>query len=282
MTTIGAAGRVGQYTLDNGLRLVTAPASTGQVASVNLWYGVGSRHEVPGRTGFAHLFEHLMFQGSGNVDKGEHFEEVERLGGDINASTSTDRTNYYETVPEHALDRVLWLEADRLETLRDGMTQEVLDNQRDVVKNERRQRYDNQPYGTALERILRLAYPEGHPDEAELARLLHAAVAAGVPFKCTAGLHHAVRHTSAEGFQQHGFLNVLLATHTLLSGAGPEEAADVLAERDGPALAARIGALTHEEAVSVRRAFRSFGTCSVTEPLEDLVVLGALPAARTR
>ncbi|MFD3687509.1 M16 family metallopeptidase [Nocardiopsis sp. NPDC058631] len=163
MTTIGAAGRVGQYTLDNGLRVVTAAASTGQVTAVNLWYGVGSRHEVPGRTGFAHLFEHLMFQGSGNVTKGEHFEEIERLGGDINASTSSDRTNYYETVPEHALDRVLWLEADRLETLRDGMTQEVLDNQRDVVKNERRQRYDNQPYGTALERILRLAYPEGHP-----------------------------------------------------------------------------------------------------------------------
>ncbi|MBB6120764.1 M16 family metallopeptidase [Nocardiopsis algeriensis] len=163
MTGIGAAGQLVRYTLENGLRVVTAPASTGQVAAVNLWYGVGSRHEVPGRTGFAHLFEHLMFQGSGNVAKGEHFEEIERLGGDINASTSTDRTNYYETVPEHALDRVLWLEADRLATLRDGMTQEVLDNQRDVVKNERRQRYDNQPYGTALERILRLAYPEGHP-----------------------------------------------------------------------------------------------------------------------
>ncbi|MFE1167189.1 M16 family metallopeptidase [Nocardiopsis sp. NPDC058789] len=160
---MGTAGRVEQYTLDNGLRLVTAPASTGQVASVNLWYGVGSRHEVTGRTGFAHLFEHLMFQGSGNVTKGEHFDVVERLGGDINASTSTDRTNYFETVPTHALDTVLWLESDRLATLRDGMTQEVLDNQRDVVKNERRQRYDNQPYGTALERILRLAYPEGHP-----------------------------------------------------------------------------------------------------------------------
>ncbi len=163
VTTMGTAGRVEQYTLDNGLRLVTAPASTGQVASVNLWYGVGSRHEVTGRTGFAHLFEHLMFQGSGNVTKGEHFDVVERLGGDINASTSTDRTNYFETVPTHALDTVLWLESDRLATLRDGMTQEVLDNQRDVVKNERRQRYDNQPYGTALERILRLAYPEGHP-----------------------------------------------------------------------------------------------------------------------
>ncbi|SIO86726.1 ZINC PROTEASE [Nocardiopsis sp. JB363] len=163
MTTMGTSGRVEQYTLDNGLRLVTAPASTGQVAAVNLWYGVGSRHEVPGRTGFAHLFEHLMFQGTGNTDKGDHFDAVERLGGDINASTSTDRTNYFETVPTHALDLILWLESDRLATLREGMTQEVLDNQRDVVKNERRQRYENQPYGTALERILRLAYPEGHP-----------------------------------------------------------------------------------------------------------------------
>ena len=160
---MGTSGRVEQYTLDNGLRLVTAPASTGQVAAVNLWYGVGSRHEVPGRTGFAHLFEHLMFQGTGNTDKGDHFDAVERLGGDINASTSTDRTNYFETVPTHALDLILWLESDRLATLREGMTQEVLDNQRDVVKNERRQRYENQPYGTALERILRLAYPEGHP-----------------------------------------------------------------------------------------------------------------------
>ncbi|WP_017592684.1 M16 family metallopeptidase [Nocardiopsis potens] len=163
MASNGAAARIVQHTLDNGLRLVTAPAATGQVAAVNLWYGVGSRHEVPGKTGFAHLFEHLMFQGSGGVAKGEHFDAIERLGGEMNASTSTDRTNYFETVPEHALDLALWLEADRLATLREGMSQEVLDNQRDVVKNERRQRYDNAPYGTALERILRLGYPEGHP-----------------------------------------------------------------------------------------------------------------------
>ncbi|WP_285758814.1 M16 family metallopeptidase [Nocardiopsis ansamitocini] len=162
-TTNGAAKQITQHTLDNGLRLVIAPAATGQVAAVNLWYGVGSRHEVPGRTGFAHLFEHLMFQGSGNVPKGDHFDAIERLGGDINASTSSDRTNYYETVPEHALDLALWLEADRLATLREGMGQEVLDNQRDVVKNERRQRYDNIPYGTAFERILSHAYPPGHP-----------------------------------------------------------------------------------------------------------------------
>nr|WP_236543990.1 pitrilysin family protein [Spiractinospora alimapuensis] len=163
MVSTEAAARIGRFTLDNGLRIVTAPAATGQVAAVNLWYGVGSRFETPGRTGFAHLFEHLMFQGSGNVDKGEHFDAIERLGGEINASTSTDRTNYFETVPAHGLDLALWLEADRLHTLREGVTQEVLDNQRDVVKNERRQRYDNVPYGTALELILKLGYPEGHP-----------------------------------------------------------------------------------------------------------------------
>lgn len=163
VSTNGAVGQISRFTLDNGLRLVVAPAATSQVAAVNLWYGVGSRFETPGRTGFAHLFEHLMFQGSANVAKGEHFDAIERLGGEINASTSTDRTNYYETVPEHALDLALWLEADRLASLREGVTQEVLDNQRDVVKNERRQRYDNVPYGTALERILSLGYPEGHP-----------------------------------------------------------------------------------------------------------------------
>jgi hypothetical protein len=123
--------------------------------------------------------------------------------------------------------------------------------------------------------------PEAHPGEAELAGLLHAAVAAGVAFKCTAGLHRAVRHTTAEGFEQHGFLNVLLAVHALVSGGGPGDAARVLADRDRSAVAARAAALTHEDAVAVRRAFRSFGTCSVTEPLEDLVVLGALPVART-
>ena len=154
---------VDQFTLANGVRLVTAPAATGQVAAVNLWYGVGSRHERAGRTGFAHLFEHLMFQGSANVPKGGHFEAIERLGGDLNATTSTDRTNYYETVPEHGLDLALWLEADRLGTLREGVTQDVLDNQRDVVKNERRERYDNQPYGTAVERLFANAYPAGTP-----------------------------------------------------------------------------------------------------------------------
>ena len=158
-----SAGTISRFRLENGLRLVVAPATSPGIAAVNLWYGVGSRHEQPGRTGFAHLFEHLMFEGSANVAEGEHFKIVEGLGGAINASTWTERTNYFDTVPEHGLDLVLWLEADRLATLREGVTQEVLDNQRDVVKNERRQRYDNVPYGMASERLLAALYPEGHP-----------------------------------------------------------------------------------------------------------------------
>jgi predicted Zn-dependent peptidase len=157
------AETISRFRLDNGLRLVVAPATSPGIAAVNLWYGVGSRHEAAGRTGFAHLFEHLMFEGSANVAEGEHFKVVEGLGGAINASTWTERTNYFDTVPEHGLDVVLWLEADRLATLREGVTQAVLDNQRDVVKNEKRQRYDNVPYGTASERLLAAVYPPGHP-----------------------------------------------------------------------------------------------------------------------
>ncbi|MGW9348966.1 hypothetical protein [Nocardiopsis flavescens] len=115
-----------------------------------------------------------------------------------------------------------------------------------------------------------------HPAEDELAGFLYAAVGLGVPFKCTAGLHHAVRHTTAEGFEQHGFLNVLLATDTLVRGGTAADAAGVLADRDGKSLASRAAGLTAGEAAAVRAGFRSFGTCSIIEPLEDLVVLGAL------
>lgn len=131
--------------------------------AVQVWYDVGSRHEVAGRTGFAHLFEHLMFQGSANVGPGEHFAAIQGVGGTFNGTTSFDRTNYFETVPVHALELALWLEADRMATLLQAVTQDNLDNQRDVVKNERRQRYDNQPYGTAWEHVFALLYPEGHP-----------------------------------------------------------------------------------------------------------------------
>ena len=150
-------------TLPNGLRVVVSPDHTVPNVTVNLWVGVGSRHEQPGRTGFAHLFEHLMFQGSRSVRSGEHFEALMAHGGRLNATTWFDRTNYFETVPTGALELALWLEADRHGHLLDAVTQENLDNQRDVVKEEKRQRYDNQPYGTALIDLYATVFPQGHP-----------------------------------------------------------------------------------------------------------------------
>jgi len=152
-----------RYTLANGLRVVLAEDHANPVVAVNLWYNVGSRNERPGRTGFAHLFEHMMFQGSENVPDTAHIAHIERVGGSMNGSTWLDRTNYFQTVPAHWLDLVLWLESDRMGYLLPAMTQEKLDNQRDVVKNERRQRVDNQPYGDWDERIQALVYPPDHP-----------------------------------------------------------------------------------------------------------------------
>jgi zinc protease len=149
--------------LDNGLRVILSPNRRTPIVAVNLWYDVGSRNEERGRTGFAHLFEHMMFQGSANVAKGEHFALIQAAGGTLNASTWTDRTNYFETLPSHELDLALWLESDRMASLLPAMTQEKLDNQRDVVKNERRLSVDNQPYGTAEERMQELVWPTGHP-----------------------------------------------------------------------------------------------------------------------
>src|SRR5688572_834067 len=150
-------------TLDNGLRVVLSRDPRAPLVAVNLWYDVGSRHEKAGKTGFAHLFEHMMFQGSANVAKGQHFSLVQAAGGTLNASTWLDRTNYFETLPGHELELALWLEADRMASLLPAMTQEKLDNQRDVVKNERRWSVDNQPYGTWDEKMQALVYPETHP-----------------------------------------------------------------------------------------------------------------------
>ncbi len=147
--------------LDNGLRVVVNSDPTVPVVAVNLWFDVGSRDEQPGRTGLAHLFEHLMFEGSANVAAGEHLAIVQSVGGSANATTWFDRTNYFETVPTHALDLALWLEADRLASLE--LTQETLDNQRAVVLEEKRQRYDNVPYGDVLIHLIGLTFPDGHP-----------------------------------------------------------------------------------------------------------------------
>jgi zinc protease len=146
-----AAGRVQfeDYRLPNGLRVLLAPDPASPVVAVDVWYAVGSRDERPGRTGFAHLFEHMMFQGSANVGKGEHFQLVERAGGaDYNGTTNSDRTNYYQVLPANRLNLGLWLEADRMRSL--AVTQENFTNQREVVKEEKRQRVDNAPYFPAI------------------------------------------------------------------------------------------------------------------------------------
>jgi predicted Zn-dependent peptidase len=149
--------------LPNGLRLIIAEDHLVPVAAINLWYGVGSKHEVPGKTGFAHLFEHVMFEGSAHVGKAEHMALVQAAGGVMNGSTWLDRTNYYETMPSHEVELAIWLEADRMGTLLDALSQENLDNQREVVKNEKRQSYDNRPYGSWSERMFGALFPENHP-----------------------------------------------------------------------------------------------------------------------
>jgi zinc protease len=152
-----------QRTLDNGLRVIVAPDNLAPVVAINIWYVVGSRHETPGRTGFAHLFEHFMFQGSRHVTKAEHFSIVQSAGGVNNATTYFDRTNYFETLPSHQYELGLWLEADRMATLLDALDQENLDNQREVVKNEKRQSYDNRPYGSFYEKLMETVFPADHP-----------------------------------------------------------------------------------------------------------------------
>jgi predicted Zn-dependent peptidase len=151
------------FRVPNGLLVTLSEDHSAPVVAVNLWYHVGSANERLGRTGFAHLFEHMLFQGSAHVAANEHFELVQRAGGTLNGSTWLERTNYFETVPSHHLELALWLEADRMGALLPAMTQEKLDTQRDVVKNERRWSVDNQPYGTWWERLPALCYPAEHP-----------------------------------------------------------------------------------------------------------------------
>lgn len=149
--------------LKNGLEYILYQDKSLPLVSVNIWYKVGSGFEVKGKTGLAHLFEHMMFQGSENVVKEMHFRYVQEAGGTLNGSTSTDRTNYFEKLPANSLELALWLESDRMGFFLPALTQEKLDNQKDVVKNERLERYDNQPYGLAWEIINSNLFPEGHP-----------------------------------------------------------------------------------------------------------------------
>lgn len=152
-----------RFVLDNGLTVILHEDHTLPVVSVNLWYHVGSAQEQPGRTGFAHLFEHLMFEGSKNVPEGAFDVWLEQAGGQNNGSTTEDRTNYVIDVPTGALDLALFLESDRMGYLLDTMTPARVDGQRDIVKNERRQSYENRPYGGADLALPALLYPQGHP-----------------------------------------------------------------------------------------------------------------------
>ncbi len=161
--TVDATYDIASRTIENGLRVVVSPSPGLGVVAVNLWYDVGSRHEEPQRQGFAHLFEHLMFQGSRSVGPGEHFALLQGHGASLNATTSFDRTNYFEAMPAGVLDLALWLEADRMAFLDEVLTQKNFDNQVAVVAQERSQRMDNVPYGTVFEKLLPLVFTADHP-----------------------------------------------------------------------------------------------------------------------
>jgi len=152
-----------QFTLPNGLTVILHEDHAVPLVSTNMWYHVGSAREKTGRTGFAHLFEHLMFMGSGHVKPGQFDDWLEGVGGTNNGSTENDRTNYWINVPSNAIELALFLESDRMGFLLDSMTPNTVDAQRDVVKNERRQSYENRPYGQAELLLGELLYPEGHP-----------------------------------------------------------------------------------------------------------------------
>ncbi|MGH7501738.1 MAG: M16 family metallopeptidase [Longimicrobiales bacterium] len=154
---------VDQFTLDNGLAVILHRDTTSPIIETNIWYHVGSANEQPGRTGFAHLFEHIMFEGSKNVPEGRIDEWFEEVGGAPNGSTAPDRTNYMQTFASNALDMALFIESDRMGWLLDAMSPASVDGQRDVVKNERRQSYDNRPYGLAGQILNEELFPADHP-----------------------------------------------------------------------------------------------------------------------
>ena len=153
-----------KYHLKNGLTVILHQDRRLPLVATSIWYDVGALHEVKGRSGFAHLFEHMMFQGSPNVGEDQHFKILEEIGGSlINGTTSFDRTNYFETVPSHELETVLWMESDRMGFLLESVTQAALQNQIDVVKNERRQSIESRPYGLMAEKLIQTLYPSSHP-----------------------------------------------------------------------------------------------------------------------
>ncbi|MCB9610286.1 MAG: insulinase family protein [Polyangiaceae bacterium] len=204
----GVSIPVQKYTLKNGLTVLMSPDHSLPVVAVEVRYLVGSSYEVKGKSGFAHLFEHLMFQGSEHFDH-EYFAPFEPIGGVVNGTTNTDRTNYFERVPSQYLELALWMESDRMFGLLPKLDQAKLDNQRDVVKNERRQSYENQPYGMFWFYLSEAIYPEGHPYR-----------------HLTIGSHNDLTHASLEDvrafFKQ--YYNPANAVLTLVGDFKPEDA----------------------------------------------------------
>ena len=162
-----AEGEIGipykKYLMPNGLTVVLHEDKSDPLVHVDVTYHVGSAREEAGKSGFAHFFEHMMFQGSNNVADEEHFKTITEAGGTLNGTTNSDRTNYFETIPSNQLEKILWLEADRMGFFLDAVTEEKFENQRETVKNERNQNYDNRPYGLLRERVSEAEFPEGHP-----------------------------------------------------------------------------------------------------------------------
>ena len=151
-----------KHTLENGLDVITHVDKTVPTVAVNVWYHVGSKNEVPGKTGFAHLFEHVMFEGSKNHNN-DYFGPLQEIGALVNGSTTNDRTNYWENLPSNYLELAFWLESDRMGFLLEALDQGRFDLQREVVKNERRQSYENRPYGMAYLKLQELLFPIPHP-----------------------------------------------------------------------------------------------------------------------
>ncbi|WP_254070926.1 pitrilysin family protein, partial [Pedobacter sp. L105] len=152
-----------KYILSNGLTVILAEDHSDPIVHVDVMYHVGSAREEIGKSGFAHFFEHMMFEGSDHVKSGDHFKIITEAGGSLNGTTSEDRTTYYETVPNNQLEKMLWLESDRMGFLMNAVTQQKFEIQRSTVKNERGQNYDNRPYGLADEAVSKALYPYGHP-----------------------------------------------------------------------------------------------------------------------
>ncbi len=250
---------IADTTLDNGLRVVVSEDHTVPNVTVNLWVDVGSRHEAEGRTGFAHLFEHLMFQGSRGVATGEHFSALMDVGGRLNASTWFDRTNYFETVPRGAYELALWLEADRHGHLLDAVNQANLDNQRDVVKEEKRQRYDNVPYGTALIDIYATVFPPGHPYHHATIGSMADLDAASVEdvhqfFRRYYGPNNSVLTLVGDLTAEEGFAAAKRYLGPLpASAAAPRAPVDALAPLDAPVHVRHVGDVPNDRLYTVFR-----------------------------